>query len=371
LESRDRKITTIENARLVESACAEFNGTSSRVDVPLGEAVIYNDGSISFDFKRNGASGGTFHALYNRVKAGGSERLQIWIDNTTNKLTFFTTAVHTSSYVVDLLWHSYNIVFSGTTISITIDDVFIEDITGVTFANFATPVDHSIANYSSRYTNGLMCNFILKVGSVQKLNYPFQKSTYDISGNDNHGTPSNITWGTQDYYHYNIIYGFDKYTDDATGLIEVLVPYVDGSPIVSSIASYTKQSSHPAGYWHNGAETKFIIGATTYDTGDEAWNVSSEVQTADVDHILHSASTAYGIPMGYDDMVAEQGEYLFIDVSEANKYKNVLLYKDKQTGLTSIRIHRFVNNGDNLIVDDNNDYVCEDDAPADYPVWEE
>jgi len=199
---------------------------------------------------------------------------------------------------------------------------------------------------------------------------PFQRSIYDISGNDNHGTSKNITWSTQDSYHYNVINGFDLYTDDATGLVEIYVPYVSGVPIVASIASYTKQSSHPAGTYHNGAETKWILGATTYDAGDEAWDVSAEVQAADVDHILHSASTSYGIPQSYDDMVAEQGNYLFIDVSTENQYKNVLLYKDKQIGSASVAIHNYIGNGSLLITDSEGAYVFENAYPNNYVLWE-
>jgi len=42
--------------------------------------------------------------------------------------------------------------------------------------------------------------------------------------------------------------------------------------------------------------------------------------------------------------------------------KDVLLYISKQTGTTSISIHKFVGNRENL-VDVNGEYVYENDAP--------
>jgi len=207
----------------------------------------------------------------------------------------------------------------------------------------------------------------ITIPETYDVSYPLQNSCYDVSGNANHGTPTDITWGVQDSFHRNITKGFDRYLDDATSLVEIDVPYVSGVPVVSSVASYTKQSSHPAKEgWHNGAETKWVLGATTWNSTDSAWNVDAAVQVVDTEHILHSASTNYGIAQSYDDMVAEQGEYLFMDVSTANQYKNVLLYISKQTGTISIGIHKFVENRENLLTDLNGEYVYD---LNNYPVW--
>jgi hypothetical protein len=363
LVSLDKNVTTIENSKLVESYCARFNGSSSAIALPLDTGNVYNDGMVSFWFKKTGVYGGAYHAIYTRLAGTG---LQIYIPSG-DKLSFYTTAVHASTYTVDSDWHYYEITISGTSIYLTVDDVFIQEITGVTFVDLASVTSHFIGKVSTNATNGQIANFCLIIGSTKNVNLPLQKSTFDISGNVNNGSSvTDITWGTQDEFHYNITKGMDKYLDDATGLIEISVPYVNGVPVVSSVSGYTKQSSHPAGTWHNGAETKFIIGATTYDTGDSAWNISALVAAADTDFILHSASTGYGIPIAYDDLVAEQGEYLFFNVSTDNQHKDLLLFSDPVTGMNSVNVHKFIENVDNLVTDASGEYIFDINN---FPIW--
>jgi hypothetical protein len=360
VESQDKQTATIENARLVESYCGDFNGVNSAITLSNSVGNTYNDATFSFWFKRNGLYGGSYHALYTRLNAS-VQGLQIYIP-TGDKLSFYTNAVHASAYTVDLDWHLYEITFSGTTITLNVDGSLEDTITGVTFIDVPTSTSHAIGTTGGNATNGEIACFNIN----DEINLPLQGSVYDVSGNGNHALASNIDYVTQDNCHYNIIYGFDLYTDDATGLIEIYVPYVDGVPVVASILNYTKQSSHPAGYWHNGAETKFIIGATTYDgTG---WGVEALVKTADTDEILHNSATGYGKAQGYDDMIPEQGEYLFMNTQTENQYKDVLLCYDPQTGNDSVKIHKFVGNGANLVTDENNQQLFDENN---YAIWTE
>ncbi|MCP4357977.1 MAG: LamG domain-containing protein [Chloroflexi bacterium] len=82
--------------------------------------------------------------------------------------------------------------------------------------------------------------------------WPLQESglsetAYDVSGNANHGELQNFTladgWAhIQNKIHYPLMQGYESYTDDATGLVEIKVPYrIDGTLITPTITGYTKQ----------------------------------------------------------------------------------------------------------------------------------
>lgn len=85
---------------------------------------------------------------------------------------------------------------------------------------------------------------------------------YDSSGNGNHGTFTNgPNWALQDVYHPNVLDGFEEYTDDATELLTIRVPYEDdGSLITPTISGWAKVRDHDAGPWHNGAESEIDFG---------------------------------------------------------------------------------------------------------------
>lgn len=93
-------------------------------------------------------------------------------------------------------------------------------------------------------TSGLVARYPMQEGGLSG-------KAYDVSGNNNHGTLTNFTlsdgWANvQNFNHYNQKMGYESYTDDGTGLIEIRVPYkVDGTLITPTIAAYTKQSNNP------------------------------------------------------------------------------------------------------------------------------
>lgn len=92
-------------------------------------------------------------------------------------------------------------------------------------------------------TDGLVGHWPLQEGGLSEV-------AYDVSGEDNHGDLTSFTlsdgWvNVQNKNHYNQNKGYEIYTDDATGLIEIRVPYkVDGSLITPTITDYTKQSDN-------------------------------------------------------------------------------------------------------------------------------
>jgi len=386
LESLDKNTATLEPARLVQSACADFNGSSSKISIPLADSFIQNDFSIAFCISKNDKGVNDYDRLID-ITIDTNNTLQIITDDsgkfaikltrvgvaTVNRLTYGNFSFNTPTHIA--------VVLSGSTCTFYRDGVVVPTDGSVSIGTsssankyIGTRADGNPATFFDgcmwdvRFFDSALSIEDILDGTDSLLNYPLQKSTYDVSGNDNHGTPTDVAWGTQDSFHRNITEGFDKYTDDATGLIEILVPYVDGVPVVSSIANYTKQSSHPAGTWHNGAETKFIVGATTYDTGDSAWNVSPLVQAADTEHILHSASTGYGIPIAYGDLVAEQGNYLYYNVQTDYQHKDLLLFASPiPCGECSVNIHKFVENGSHLSTDINGDQMYDING---YPIWD-
>ena len=238
----------------------------------------------------------------------------------------------------------------------TTSKISFSDLSGVTITSYDGTATLSISSNDIVATGGAgtVYNLLLSDGTL----LPLQKSCYDISGNSNHGASTDLTWSTQDSYHYNTINGCDIYLDDATSTDYIYVPYINGSPVVASIVGYTKQSSHPAGTYHNGSETKLIVGATTHDgTG---WGVEQTVKDADTNEILHNSATGYGKSLGYDDLEPVfTGDYLFCNTTTDNQYKDLLLYAsgDTPTFQGSISLMNYIGQSDNILTDENGEYI--------------
>jgi len=234
-------------------------------------------------------------------------------------------------------------------------EVFVDDVSQGTdtaigqnkiYSNGAKLITFATNNGGGGQSDAGICDEKLTVDGVVKLNCPFQGSTLDISGNDYHGVISGTVdlYETQRFFHYNIMYGFDDYTDDATGLIHIYVPYVDGSPVVASITDYTKQTSNPAGIYHNGAETKVVPFTSSHDgTG---WVVPASIKSIDTDELLHNAVTGYAIPLDYAALAtldAANSAYVFVDTDIARQRKNLMLYTEELTGVELTKARAFVN----------------------------
>ena len=371
LSSLDKNITTIENTRLVESYCACGNGTSAVIQLPK-LISNFNSFELSFDCVPQ-AYAGSISTFFSQGNTGNATP---WF-YVARRDGFIRTSLRDDAgdiVFVDIidaeftegLAYNIKVIADGTNLKVYLDDVEKDSASLTALGTITTNVASFLASIrtSTQYylvANSCMWNFQILNGS----SFPLQKSIYDISGNGNHGTPANVVWSTQDDFPYNIKYGCDLYTDDATGLVEIYVPYVDGTPVVASIASYTKQSSHPAGTFHNGCETKWILGATTYDgTG---WGVETAVKNADTNEILHNNATGYGKALGYDDMVSIfDGDYLFCNVTTDNQYKDLLLYSvgDTPTFQGSISLMNYIGQGANILTDENGEYLFDENGYA-------
>ncbi|RMG77869.1 MAG: hypothetical protein D6711_00495, partial [Chloroflexi bacterium] len=145
---------------------------------------------------------------------------------------------------------------------------------------------------------------------------------YDVSGNNLHATLYNTSeasfWsGTQDVFHYNIDKGFSLYTHTTNN--DLRVPYdLNGQPLsITPPSGYTLASEHPAGNWHNNAETKIQMMA-----GDA--NLAAGTFWMDSAGTLQARS--------YNDIVGiwNNENITFADVSVANKKKRIATYDSAQ-----------------------------------------
>lgn len=264
---------------ILQSFCAQGNGTSAYI---TSEKKLLA-GANSFDiscYVKTGADItttqvvlGENYSFTNGIKIAGSKLVISFRINGTS-YTYQPAITINTTYKI-------RCIYTGSAV-----EYFVDDVSGYTNtpngavsdsdANFATHgYDRNSVPGIGQYLSGCVWNLSVNINGSQVLHWPLQGSAYDVSGNANHGTPTDIAYSTQDNYNYNIINGFDKYLDDATSLIYVYVPYVAGSPVVASIVGYTKQSEHPAGYWCNNAESFIEMTDPIFDKSDaNIWKAS-------------------------------------------------------------------------------------------------
>ena len=128
------------------------------------------------------------------------------------------------------------------------------------------------------------------------------QTVYDVSGNGKNGTGTNLLWDTQDNYHYNITKGF---RESAGVKIPVLL---DGTAAADGNAI-----TNPADYWHNNAETKFIVGAE--DKIFAVWNevASSSTWSGRNAHNSVVFNNKIWVMGGYDGSVYKNDVYSSVD----------------------------------------------------------
>lgn len=87
---------------------------------------------------------------------------------------------------------------------------------------------------------------------------------YDVSGNGNHISITQAgTWSqdaTGEMESYNLLNGCSVWTNGAS---TIYVPYLNGSPVTNSVATYTLNREAPGGFLHNGAEVSMVTASGT------------------------------------------------------------------------------------------------------------
>ena len=354
---------------LVKSFCAKGDGATGYITVPNGaiSGVAGSDWSIAFLLIYDDAADGFLVSTYDT--SGATIRFYVSTPSSAIRLQIGTggpTDVLPAHFLVSGSEYLGMLQYSNSTGKITskIKDMATGTITdgtdysvvGLTgMSGFVLGIlggPTGVSPSSSCIANLRIWFSSVSFENMQNLYYTTginfglmaNGSLLDISGNDYHGTVHGTVdlYETQRFFHYNIMYGFDDYTDDATGLIHVYVPYVDGSPVVASITDYTKQTSNPAGIYHNGAETKVVPFTSSHDgTG---WVVPADIKAIDTNEILHDAGTGYGKELSYADLAAIDEDYLFVDTTTALQYKNIMLYTEALTGVELVKADKFVGN---------------------------
>jgi len=357
IERTKNNLPSLWDGELAESFCANFDGVASYGTLTAPIVFSYDkDWAYSYYWKYTGDE--TERVLFGSTTAtSGYIGRTNTIDNDFILYEGIGTAVgliEFSSVFIDLATYKIESSYSKTTKIWTVTrtnidtgiDTETETVTLVPLGNWSFSVNLiGKRGADDRYLKGDIYDLKVSIDAVEKLDTPSQGSLLDISGNSNNITNSGIDlYETQRFFHYNIMYGFDDYTDDATGLIHVYVPYVDGSPVVASITDYTKQTSNPAGIFHNGAETKVVPFTSSHDgTG---WVVPASIKSIDTDYLLHNEVTGYAIPLSYAALAtldAANSAYVFVDTDTARQRKNLMLYTEELTGVELTKARAFVN----------------------------
>ena len=230
--------------------CYNFDGTNDFLNIgdDSGALNLVDDGTIAFWFKRNGAAGGTYHAVYQRFNSS-TQGVQIYISNSDNTMGIYTNAVHSTSYVVDTNWHHYAFVLDTNLVRFYVDGSLNNTLTSVSFLDFTTPDtgvnDHCIGAFGGSYINGKLWGFTgyntaLNAASISgiyngsysatnltclyKMDESTGTTTYDSSTSGIDGTLTNITALTFHATDTGITYSWQNevgYSDGGSG---VLIP---------------------------------------------------------------------------------------------------------------------------------------------------
>lgn len=198
--------------------------------------------------------------------------------------------------------------------------------TGVTNGGTAVP---TITAMTITFTAGTIFNLVVNEGATVHT-YPcaegYGSVAYDVSGEGDHGTWTNVTLGTfwtkQNTYHRNIVSGFSRY-DHATDP-DILVPYLaSGTPLsISTPSGYTKISDNPAGAYHNGAETliDFTNNVLSPEAVRNSWETAWAFNSARTNPEFKRTLTSGGIDHRVDRFLAYRTALTGTNLSKVNKY---------------------------------------------------
>jgi len=126
------------------------------------------------------------------------------------------------------------------------DKLSFSNLSGVTIVSSEGTSTPTINGNDIEFTAGTIWTLELSNGSFYSFNEGSGNTVYDISGNGNHGTWTNVTNPTQYTksdiaINYLMVNGVEIYDDDATGTEFIYVPFKnDGTRISPTISGFTK-----------------------------------------------------------------------------------------------------------------------------------
>lgn len=229
------------NADLVKSNCVKGDGTDDYVI--FGNGDFDNKATLSIGCKFFTGDRSTYNEL-DTVFANGFERITIRGGTTSDTLGYHIRTdgnnaiapYDVSSWGDDEI-HSAMIVYDGSSIKLYIDGLeaasTTDNVSGLTDCPGSTYLLTS-RNFTNRHSKRKVWDFVATdrvltpeeilawnngtklTGLLYDVPCSEGKGTtiYDVSGNGNHGTATNVTeatfWTTQDDYHYNLANGFSN-----------------------------------------------------------------------------------------------------------------------------------------------------------------
>ena len=217
--------------------------------------------------------------------------------------------------------------------------------------------------------NTKIWNIRIKIGS-EEVFFPLQGSPYDVEPLGKHLTVNTgfvNFWQRQNTFHYNLEHGYDRYLLDGVSPVPeenyVLVPWVNGDPVVASVAGYTKVKSVPpraiapttnaynfdksnVNIWSAGVRTR-----DDYDSAQpldwsgwelSAFNLTEDSTGLDAENKIFSASldNEYVYLDGQPTFDNVTGTPFVIDLSPLESVQSILSY---ETTRTQSRMRRIIN----------------------------
>jgi len=373
------KTTNDLDANLVSSYCAQNDGSTGYIDCGAIETCESGCSSFEVSMLVVGLTG-TDIALCGEYDTGGDKRgwyvyvgpsyLRLALGKSDGTFNQYCDFVYPDPTDIEnqILKFTFNESGLDGIVKCYLDDVQIGSAQTVTGQNKIYSNGANFALYcffigGAAFFSSINQAALAKVKVNNSIYLPLQGSTYDISGNENHGTVNGSVAlnATQDIYHWNITKGYSRYSD---GTDNLFVPYdMNRQPLsITPPAGFSLVQECLAGYWHNGAETKLVLGAT-YNATTGNWETEASVIAADTEGHLHNTSTGFALELGYDDLVAVfTGDYLFCDVQTDYQYKNLLLYSTAPTYGDSVSVHKYIRYTDFVTNDDDGSLVFDADG---------
>lgn len=245
------------DADLVNSNAFQSNGTDNYVDtgvVPVDSADWYWESEGRFDTLVSQAQGAlvtspSIQRFYFGVNAG-----------TGNWVVGYKTTETVTTISADTNYHKFKLTGNGL---FYVDDILVYDASGnsgtlddineiTLFArNYVPSPDYCdyIVNYSKNVSNSTIIKEIVASAGIGDQLYDTDGNEYQIEGTINEGTQ----WVEQDVYHYNLLNGFDMYTNTSGDFLRV--------PIGSTVSQtgYAYFDTFTAGANYLPAETEFAL----------------------------------------------------------------------------------------------------------------